>query len=484
MKTFLTNQLPELDDHTQQLVYCALDSMLTVEVRNALASRMDATANATYEFERKNLGPILDMMGRGFSIDTDMRDQVTADLKVKIAEWSGILIHMVQWVWDNPEFNYRSNVQLQKLFYDYLCIPKLPSVKKGQVKYSLDRDALEKIVKTYTRAAPYARLILKLRDEQKVVDALSTELRDNRWFCSYNIGGTDTGRLSSSEHPLRIGANIQNIDDYIRRCFVADPGYILYSCDQQGAEARAVAYLSGDENYISALEAGDVHTIVAGMVFGFEPRKELAERKYYRDMSYRDIAKRAAHGSNYGGTPRTIARVLKVETAVIEDFQRKYFKTFPRIRSWQEWTARQIQTKGHLITPFGRRRYFWNRPWDDKTVRAAIAYVPQATVSDLTLAGMHRIWTDIPDARLLANGHDAAIFQVPEAGALERKDQFLRTLETPIQVTDCSDIVRRMVVPWEASVGWNWGKRIDKKDGTTDNPRGLLTFDSHLKSKR
>lgn len=766
MKTFQTHQLPQLDAHTQQLVYCALDSMLTVEIKNALVFRMDATAKQTYEFERMNLGPILDMMGRGFLIDTTMRDTVTTDLKAKVLEWSGILTHMVQWVWDKPDFNYRSNLQLQKLFYEQLLIPKIPSVKKGQVKYSLDRDSLERIIKTYSRGAPYARLILKLRDEQKVIEALSTELRNDRWFCSYNIGGTDTGRLSSSEHPLRIGANVQNIDDYIRRCFVADPGKILYSCDQQGAEARVVAYLSGDENYIKALEAGDVHTIVAGMVFGFEPRKELAERKYYRDMSYRDIAKRAAHGcltedhevltrqgwvplaskpqeiltwsstesrfapvshwtdfaytgalidfegnslsarmtsdhrfpyrwkagecfkeaiaaegpkgrmplgsdyaggnvvvparliaaymfdgspanlksrfhlrkrrkvarlkelcnlygialegtgesycvalqmpkhpgsfmldwtpeciddfldeyvrwdgrrsatakvlfstrredlewiqtlgrirgiggaiskpytsvsgspvfrlqqnrrkfatssavkdscayvegvrvlcptvpsswfyvrrngkifvtgnSNYGGTPRTIAKVLKVELAVIEEFQRKYFRTFPRIRSWQEWTAREIQAKGYLTTPFGRRRYFWGRPWDDTIVRAAIAYVPQSTVSDLTLSGMHRLWTDIPDVQLLANGHDAAIFQVPEAGALARKDEFLRTLETPLQVSDYSGNVRRMVVPWEASVGWNWGKRLDKKDGSVDNPRGLLPYDSHLKSR-
>lgn len=476
MRTLKTDDLPPLDAHDQKLVYCSLDSMLTAEIEGQLRSRMDSTATATYEFERDNLGPILAMMSRGFLIDIATRDKIVADLKVKTSRINAALVDLVQTVWDNPKFNYRSYPQLNKLFYDYLLIPKQATVKKGVVKFSLDRDALERISKTYVRAKPYAQSILRLRDEIKVIEALATELRSDRWHCSYNIGGTDTGRLSSSEHPLRIGANIQNIDDYVRRCFVADPGMILYSCDQQGAEARVVAYLSGDENYISALEAGDVHTIVASMVFGFAPEKALAERKYYRDLSYRDIAKRAAHGSNYGGSARTLARVLKVETQIIEDFQRKYFKAFPRIRRWQEWTARQIQTKGFLITPFGRRRYFWGRAWDDTTIRAAIAYVPQSTVSDMTLTGMNKLWHS--GYQLLANGHDAAILQVPEANYKDAKDAILATLTTPLDTADFTGTVRRMVVPWEASVGWSWGKH------SKDNPRGLLTYDAHIRSGR
>ena len=35
--------------------------------------------------------------------------------------------------------------------------------------------------------------------------------------------------------------------------------------------------------------------------------------------------------SNYGGTPHTIARVLKVEIKLIEEFQARYFKAFPNI---------------------------------------------------------------------------------------------------------------------------------------------------------
>jgi DNA polymerase-1 len=485
MKTYVTDNLPKMDDHTQQLVYCSLDSMLTVEIEDALNGRMDSVARKTYEFERSNLGPILSMMNRGFLVDEDMKQKVIAELTAKVTLYQKALVDFVQVVWPKPDFNYRSNLQLQELFYRRLLIPEQISSKKGKVKTSLDRDALERVGKEYPRAEPFAHMILLLRDEQKVIDALSTTLKNQRWHCSYNIGGTDSGRLSSSEHPLRIGANIQNVDDYIRRAFVADPGHVLYSCDQQGAEARAVAYLSGDPNYIAALEAGDVHTIVASMVFGFAPDKALAERKYYRDMSYRDIAKRAAHGSNYNGSARTIAKVLKVETAVIEEFQAKYFKAFPKIRKWQEWTALEIQSKGCLTTPFGRRRYVWNRAWDDATIRAAIAYVPQSTVSDLTLTGMLNLWRLYdPELQLLANGHDAAILQVPKGDELAWKDKILAGLTTPLSVTDISGTVRQMVVPWEASIGLSWGKRITLKDGTVENPLGLMPWNDHIKIGR
>ncbi len=304
------------------------------------------------------------------------------------------------------------------------------------------------------------RLTLDVYDVTMPAEAQPQYLANN-WLVH------NTGRWSSSSHPFGWGSNLQNIDDYVRRIFIPDPGHIFFNCDQQGAEARVVGYLAGDEGYIKAIESGDVHTMVAAMVFGFEPNRSLADRKYYREMSYRDIAKRAAHGSNYGGTPRTIAQVLKVEIKLIEEFQRRYFKAFPNIKKWQIWTAEQIQTVRHLVTPFGRRRNFWDNPKDDATIRAAIAYIPQSTVGDLTSRGLLAIHETIPEAQILNNIHDAAFGQIP----IPLKDvllpRILEALTYPLRVTDIWGNIREMSIPWDSQCGLNWGKK--KKD----NPDGL-----------
>jgi len=206
--------------------------------------------------------------------------------------------------------------------------------------------------------------------------------------------------------------------------------------------------------------------MVAAMVFGFEPKRELADRKYYREMSFRDIAKRAAHGSNYGGTAHTIARVLKVETQIIEEFQRKYFATFPNIYKWQVWVQQQVQTQRFLVTPFGRRRNFWDNPRDDATIRAAIAFVPQSTVGDLTSRGLLALHS-LPHVQVLNNIHDAAFGQIPLHMKEELLPLIVQTLTFPLQVTDIWGRNREMLIPWESQTGMNWGKR--KKD----NPDGL-----------
>jgi DNA polymerase I-like protein with 3'-5' exonuclease and polymerase domains len=329
---------------------------------------------------------------------------------------------------------------------------------------------LEKLHREYSRAMPVTAHLLKMRDLEKTIDVLTKSLSPSgRWHANFNIGGTDTGRWSSSSHPFGWGSNLQNIDDYIRRIFIPDPGYIFFNCDQQGAEARVVGYLAGDTDYIKAVESGDVHTMVAAMVFGFEPKRELADRKYYREMSFRDIAKRAAHGSNYGGSAYTIARTLKVETKLIEEFQSKYFRTFPNLRKWQIWVAQQVQTNRRLVTPFGRVRNFWDNPKDDTTIRAAIAFVPQSTVGDMTSRGLLAI-RHIPEVQILNNIHDAAFGQIP----LDMKDtlvpRIVEALTFPLQVTDIWGNIREMTIPWESQTGMNWGKK--KKD----NPDGLASL--------
>ena len=279
------------------------------------------------------------------------------------------------------------------------------------------------------------------------------------WLIKYRGGVYVTGN-----------SNLQNIPKEARTCFVADPGYVLFYSDQQGAEARIVAYLSGDENYIAAVEGGDSHTMVASMVFGFPPDRELAEREYYRGYSYRDITKKGAHGSNYYGKPFTLAQQMKVETSVAEQFQAQYFKRFPGITEWHGWVARQLQEVGHLTTPFGIRRTFWGRRWDDATLRTAIAFVPQHCVGVLMNIGIYRLWHRFEgkgDVQILLNLHDAVLGQVRADKVDELLPEVLECLRFPFGVRDINGKEREVLIPFDVEIGDNWGKH------GPSNPGGL-----------
>lgn len=230
------------------------------------------------------------------------------------------------------------------MFYNHLGLKPIYKNEGGQTKVDTGREALEWLI-LYWKAEPIARAFLKYRDVSKMLSMLKAGIdNDNRFRAMYNPAGTESGRFSSSKNPMRTGGNAQNIDPQVRHIFVADQGYKMAYVDLEQAEARAVAYMAtevtGRANYLEACEGGDLHTIVAKLVWTELPwtgdpdeDKEIAKRPYYRHFTYRDLAKRGAHGTSYGGTPNVMAKHLKVPKSVLEDFQERFFAQFPKSRS-------------------------------------------------------------------------------------------------------------------------------------------------------
>lgn len=471
MKT-LQIDIKNIDPANLDLIYNALDSIRTLLLKKRFESGLvPSWAQPAKRYNHLLLGPIMTMMRRGLKVDVEMRSRLIDELTTRIAQLRTTFNTVCLRVF-GTDINSDSPAQLKFLFYELLAIPEQWKSKKGEMKLSTDRDTLEKIAKSYARAVFFVNIILRIKDLEKQLDVFTKKLSPTgRFHTSFNIGGTETFRLSSSEHPLRIGSNAQNISGELRPAFIPDDGYVMFQADQQGAEARLVAYLSGDENYIKAVESGDVHTMVASMVFGFEPKRELAERLYYRDKSYRQTCKIGGHASNYLGKPYTTAQHMKVEVSIVEEFQLTYFRKFPGIPAWHTNIAEQLQRHGYIVGPFGIRRDFWNRTWDDATLREAIAFVPQHCIGVLMNIGIHRLWERFEqdgDMQILLNGHDAVIGQMKVDKAPILIPQILERLTFPFDVTDIHGKVRRVTIPFDIEVGYNWGKYDVVK-----NPKGL-----------
>lgn len=298
-------------------VYCGLDTAVMHDLLHTITPQLNpANTEVTYKFSRAMLGPALAMMRRGVLVDEAFRLPFVEELSAKYnklerlsREYSSAIFHD----WEN--FNPNSTDQLAKYFYEGLGIDPFYSHKAKTRKPSVDEDSLEKIIEGYPIGEPMARCIMAMRETKKRLDVLRYGIDpDGRLRTFYDVGGTRTGRWASRQSVHDTGGNLQNWEKRMRELIVPDPGYVMFDCDLEQAESRAVAYLAGDDAYISACENGDLHTDVACGVFQVEPRR-VNEDAPGLSFSYRHMAKVSGHGTNYLLTPTSLARYNKIPVA-------------------------------------------------------------------------------------------------------------------------------------------------------------------------
>lgn len=483
--------------------YNALDCAVTLEVFDAIYPQLDEITRPTYEHAIAMQGPILEMECRGVRVDAAEVGRVTAELEHKRSLLSEALTEiLVEGIGLDPsevfsdkkekgklvrKYMWNSPAQLKDFFYRRMGYNPI----RNRNGVTTDRKALEKL-RTQFYAEPVVNHILAIRDVQKKLGVLRTGIdRDGRIRTSYNIAGTDSGRLSSYASSFGSGTNLQNITGELRRVFVADPGYKLCYVDLEQAEAWGVGAiiwnLTGDGTYLDFCESGDLHTRVSQMCFDElewtdDPKanRKVADKLYYREFSYRDICKRLGHGSNYMGKPPHMANILRVAMPVIADFQRAYFAAFPGITEWHKWVRQKLIKDGWITTFMGRRRWFFGRRWEDETVRAAVAYEPQSVVADYLNKGLYRVWAEsirgkLP-VQLLLQVHDAIVFQYKE----DRENEVVPRVKELLQIEVPLMHGRTFRLLNEAMVGWNWGYK------TSSNPDGLTKYngnDTRTRSK-
>lgn len=488
------------DSQHEYWVYNGLDCCLTQEVFENMP--FEPYAQWAYDYDRAMQAPALEMMLRGFPVNTELMDIMRSRIMLlrdslkekgyKLSEAMG------------KRINVASPAQVADFLYNFLSIPPVWTVDKKtkKRKVSTDRDALEKLY-PYLWGRPICNITLAYRDWDKKKDLFNAGLRNGRLHTSYNVAGTETWRWSSSEDSFGGGTNLQNIEPALRIIFEAPSGKKFAYIDGEQAESRLVGgicyKLFNKPGYLDACESGDLHTQVSRLVWPNmawtgdvkRDRKELAEQKFYRHFSYRDMAKRGGHATNYYGQPPTVAKHLKVGQDLIESFQQNYFRAFPEIREWHYWVAKQLQVDGWLDNLFGCRRHFLGRRYDDSTLREAIAFSPQSTIAVSTNLGLYRVWEAQRDYpwEVIHQNHDAIVIMYDE----EKEDELLpiakKLMEVPIPLTPD----RQLIIPADAETGWNWCKFYEPGNKESDeavgdvlqslgigaNPNGMKRFRGH-----
>ncbi len=204
-----------------------------------------------------------------------------------------------------------------------------------------------------------------------------------------------TARMSITAPALQ---TLKKHDPRLRRCFLADPGHVLITCDFSQVEIRVAAALASDPTLREVIMSGtDIHDATARLMYG----------PGFTDEQ-RTVSKRATFGTIYGGG----ARALAAQTGVTEDMARqviaRWKRTYPRVIAY----GRKLADLPVVVTASGRRI-----PADPMRPYANGNYAVQSAARDLLLAAVYQLVTRHHVGGLWLFVHDEVIVQAPAADA-------------------------------------------------------------------
>lgn len=301
-------------------------------------------------------------------------------------------------------------------------------------------------------AKAFLKAIERVRKDSKYMDTYVQGMRESlcrdlRIRGTFNLHGTETGRLSSSS------PNMQNVprDKRIKNLFCATPGYKLLQLDYSQAELRVLAMLSKDPWLTKVYQDGkDLHDAVATDMFGPNFDKEQ-----------RVMAKTINFGIAYGRGPGSIAQTFKKTMAEARAIIDKWYKPMPLVKEWIEGRRAMAKRGEACTTCFGRERHFVITNEELNHIQNEYINTPiQSIASDFTMFSLidiqHFLEEEQLDARIITTVHDSIIIEVRDDEELLKvvAQKALQIMaETPKKyIPDCE-------VPFkaDAEVGYTWG---------------------------
>jgi DNA polymerase-1 len=347
-------------------------------------------------------------------------------------------------------FNVNSNLQLQRILFEKLALPKTRKIKTG---YSTDASELEKLAGSH----PIVAALLEYREVSKLKNGFTEMLlalidsNSHRIHTTYEQTTAATGRLSST------APNLQNIPirgdlgRQIRRAFIAPPDHVLLSADYSQIELRVLAHLSQDETFCQAFAQGhDFHATIAAKVYGV-PLSDVTSMM-------RNQVKQFSYGIAYGMSTYGVSQRLGVEMDEAASFVETYYAQFPRLKEFLTAQVDRAKIDGFTTTMFGRRRYLPELLSSNFRLRAigermALNAPIQGTAADIMKKAMINVDAALrqePIATMLLTVHDELVFEVPK----DKLDQARVLIEKAM--TGAADLRCGLVV--DIHTGGNWAE--------------------------
>lgn len=196
------------------LVYNCWDCVRTYEVADVQRTVLAKEKQEPQMALKMRINDLcLRMMNRGVLIDMTRRKFISGELMTALHGLEQQLEYIVPQPMVDPNAKtpwYRSHKQTKELFYDIFRFEVVHDRKTGQPTVGKEaRGILKRKYPEFTGLFERLRIYGSAENTHNVVNAGLDS--DNRLRCSYNPGGAETHRLSSSQTPFGRGTNLQNL---------------------------------------------------------------------------------------------------------------------------------------------------------------------------------------------------------------------------------------------------------------------------------
>lgn len=425
------DEAPSYEKELEGWIYNCKDCTYTREVgESQLQTVKFLGLEKVHAFQQAMFWPVLRAMIRGVKIIPEQRNKLAAEIQEQLASRQEILNTIL-----GHEINPRSPTQMKNLFYGDLGQPEIwtRATKHAPARLTCNDEALQKIASREPLMKPIVNCIADIRTMEIFLGSfiLAKLDVDGRMRCSYNIGGSESGktapktyRLSSSENAFGSGTNLQVIpseksksvgkaaqrghiamlgDPYslpnVRSLFGPDANCSFFDLDLDRADLQVMAWDADEPLLKAALKMKvDLHLLNVYVLDAKDPPplEELVEtHPKYADHRgprklKREFAKVFCHATDYLGKARTVAAATGRSVYETERAQNIYLSTYKGIKTWQDNIIAQVRKHRFVENKFGYRWYIFDRI-DDSVMPEAVAWIPQSTVSII----INRIWMNL-----------------------------------------------------------------------------------------
>lgn len=312
---------------------------------------------------------------QGFRVDIPLLEQRIAEGEAKRLR---ILTQLVEYGLPGPETTKAPHMTkvgknaIDKAFHE--AGVTLPRTASGLP--ALGKEVLQEIVETAEKqeAIDLAEAVMGLNGIRLVYGTVFDNLVGDRVHSSINLRQS-TGRWSIQKPGLTtIGKRDGKVIE--RAVFLPDnEDHALISADLSQVDARAVAALSQDTEYLKLFEPGrDLHTEMSLRLFGTEKKREEA--------------KACAHSINYGARAKKLSLMTGMDFQAAETVIHEYERNFPRLARWQNENREIGETTGILFNGYNRMM----RIEPERAFTQSPALMGQSTARDILMEGILRLW--------------------------------------------------------------------------------------------
>lgn len=315
-----------------------------------------------------------------------------------------------------PAFNFASDHQLRELLYSehLLGLKTKSKTKKGNP--STDYDSLKELVERH----PEIQTIFEYKQEKALystfIKGMLERIEENLVHPHFNVNGTETGRLSSSN------PNFQNMpqEGVIRNFVLPDDGCLIVGADFEGLEVGVEANLTEDPALLSImLDGKNKHDITAeavGMI-----------RKDAKTLNFL---------CQYGGGIKKIQKTFGVSEAAAKEIYDKYWNAYHGVVTYKNRVFKELRETNSVTNCFGRTRHF-NRPRNEyeqaSNERKAYSHMVQGPGAEMTNMATYLIadyFKKTGLGRLLFPVHDEIVCSVKKDRTEEAKTAIVSIMES------------------------------------------------------